>query len=545
MVKLRQPTKEDIKIFQTFQKSPLPFIKIMWHLSPQPVKPECVEEVKQLIKEKRFNEIKVHHFGPFIRGKHLTWQQWLICLAVRDALTATGKKRISVASGHGIGKSSLNAMLIIWFLYTFPCSNVPCTAPTGDQLQGALWKELAVWLSRMPEQEANRFEMQNDHLRVNDPAIKDSGRIWWARARTGKKENPEALAGIHSKNVMVIVDEASGVHDKVYEVMEGALTEENVIVLMISNYTRNVGYFHASQTRLAHLHSTFSFSSIESPIPSDGYAEQIIALYGKDSDQYRVRVLGLSPREEAVDDKGYVSLFRAQDVIQIPPTYPEDFQEPAIMGVDPAGEGVDKSTIVIRDNSRAQVVLEEKISNPKQLARRTIGLMLHYKVKPEHVFVDMFGTGAEFVKEMALAGYNLTSITVGERPTSEEDKELYLNKRAAGYFKIKRWLRQGGELVQHNTWEQELTSIRYRRGLSGKIQIMSKKDMKAAGFHSPNSADALMLTFIDDEQTTIIRTITQSQMAALHRQHQNKTSSSDEEYTPSNTQTVRDPFSAV
>ncbi len=507
----KKASSEDLDLIIAFKKSPLPFIRVMWGLIPQPINPIHQEEVSSLIKNKQFNEIKKEHFLPFIRGRHITWQQWLITLAVEEALTAKGKKRISVASGHGIGKSSLLSMLIIWFLYSFPCSNVPCTAPTGDQLQGALWKELAVWLSKMPEQEAERFELQLDHLRVHDPAIRDSGRMWWARARTGKKENPEALAGVHSKHgVMAVVDEASGVHDKVFEVMEGALTEDNIIVLMISNYTRNIGYFHNSHTKHKHMWHTFSFSSIDSPIPSDGYAEQIEALYGRDGDEYRIRVLGLPPRESAVDDKGYVPLFRQKDVIQIDHVSDDMFISPLFLGVDPAGEGVDKSTWVLRDNFKAKVILEEKISNPKQLALRTVGLMEYFNITQDQVFVDMFGTGSEFIKEMALAGYDLKSLMVGERPDDDADKDLYLNKRACYYFRMKQWLREGGELIMHPSWEEELISLRYRRGMSGKMQMMSKKDMKSAGYRSPNSADALMLTFAELLSSTPVKTFSKS-----------------------------------
>jgi hypothetical protein len=344
---------------------------------------------------------------------------------------------------------------------------------------------------------------------------------------------------------MVIVDEASGVDDKVFEVMEGALTEENVIVLMISNYTRNVGYFHNSQTKLQHLHQVFSFSSIDSPIPSDGYNEQIIALYGKESDQYRVRVLGLPPREEAIDKSGFVRLFSSKDINQVQPIHYNDtedeFTQSKRMGVDPAGEGIDLSTIVIRDEFKAKIVLEEKISNPKQLARRIIALATLYKIKPHDIFIDMFGVGAEVVKELALSSYNTSSVTVGERPDLDEDKEIYINKRAVAYFRIKAWLRKGGELIQHSTWEEEAESIRYDRNLAGKMRIMSKKDMRANGYRSPNSMDALMLTFIEEESSQIIRTIALS--SSNSSRHNKK--DDDEEVLVSQNHSVSNPYSAI
>jgi len=51
--------------------------------------------------------------------------------------------------------------------------------------------------------------------------------------------------------------------------------------------------------------------------------------------------------------------------------------------------------------------------------------------------------------------------------------------------------------------KQELLTIRYKVNLSGKIQVMSKEDMrKLYSFPSPNRADALALTFYDERIST-------------------------------------------
>jgi hypothetical protein len=113
----------------------------------------------------------------------------------------------------------------------------------------------------------------------------------------------------------------------------------------------------------------------------------------------------------------------------------------------------------------------------------------------------MFGIGAETVKELYLSGFYVNSVMVGDKPDDEEDQERFLNKRACFYFRLRKWVKSGGELERHKAWEEELTSVRYRRS-SGhqRLQIMPKKEARSKGYHSPDASDSLMLTFTDNRE---------------------------------------------
>jgi hypothetical protein len=112
-------------------------------------------------------------------------------------------------------------------------AQVGCTAPTQTQMYDVLWKEIAVWIFRMPQWAQDMYEISADYVKmVEKPKTR------WARARTARKESPEAIAGLHGDYVMIMVDEASGVPDEVYITAKGALTSANVLMLMISNPTR-------------------------------------------------------------------------------------------------------------------------------------------------------------------------------------------------------------------------------------------------------------------------------------------------------------------
>lgn len=56
----------------------------------------------------------------------------------------------SVRSGHGVGKSAVQAWMILWWLSTRPYPKVPCTAPTQHQLFDILWAEVSKWLRSNP-----------------------------------------------------------------------------------------------------------------------------------------------------------------------------------------------------------------------------------------------------------------------------------------------------------------------------------------------------------------------------------------------------------
>lgn len=452
---------KEVALFKRMQKSPKEFVKVMWGLEPQ---------VKG---------------GQFVKGKHYTWQQELILDAVEKAMRNEAPRRISVRSGHGIGKTTTFAWLILWFLFCFKESQIPCTAPTSEQMNDALWKEIAKWLARMPNPVKSKFEITNTHIRITE-----SPATWFARAKTARKENPEALAGIHGDYVMLVIDEASGVPEEIFNTAEGALTEPNILVIMISNPTRTQGYFYDSHHKDSKNWQTLHFSSLDSPLVDYQYVNRIIAKHGEDSDEYRIRVLGEFPRLDSLDSKGYIALLEESDLKY---TSNAEFIGERVMGIDPSGEGDDLTVWVVRDNFKAKIVAQEQISNEKSIAEKTLTLMDAYNVKPQNVFIDNFGVGANVAKELALSGrrLNVNALNVGEK----SDEEFYINKRAEAFDRLRKWLRQGGMLVNHSGWS-ELLSIRFRRELSGKMKIMSKKDMRNEGIKSPNVADALMLTFV-------------------------------------------------
>lgn len=164
-----------------------------------------------------------------LRAEPDSWQD--------EALDAyTNNQRIAVRAGHGVGKTAWEAWVVIHFLCTRPFPKIPCTAPTKPQLMDVLWPEISKWLMNAPELK-NYVEWQK--TRVSMRAYEDR---WFATARTSNK--PENMAGFHEEHLLFVVDEASGVDNRIFETIEGALTTNGSKLVLCGNPTRTSGVFY-------------------------------------------------------------------------------------------------------------------------------------------------------------------------------------------------------------------------------------------------------------------------------------------------------------
>lgn len=496
-------TDEEVLKYKRMQRSVRYFIKQTWGLVPQPIKEEYRVRFTMGLYAKGKDwdvfckMVKPYWFEPFKDGYHLTWQQSLVLYGIDKAIRGDVSFRISIVSGHGIGKSMILSLIILWFLFVHPESQVACTSPGAEQMFDVLWKELKKWIDRMPKEMGALYEWQSTHIRIREAA-----ETWFARAKTASKENTEALAGVHADWVMIAVDEASGVEEPIFETMEGALTSGNILVFLISNGTRANGYFYDTHHKDAERWQNYAFSSVDSPRVDQKYVDSIIAKYGDDSVQYAIRVKGEFPDEGVMDDKGFVSLFNEADLKFVP--FDHEWKPVGrVMGaLDPSGEGQDKSAWAVKDRMRAGIVADELVSSAASMAIKSLTVCTKYDVDPLDFVIDAFGAGHAVAQEIALATavtkrpWRVTPINTGETCDSPDEKMLYVNVRAMCFYKMYLWVRAGGQFMDSPRLKDELLSIRFKRTPNGRIQIMSKIEMKKFGYASPNMADALSMLFL-------------------------------------------------
>jgi phage terminase large subunit len=377
-------------------------------------------------------------------------------------------------------------------LVRFP-NKVVVTAPTSGQLFDALFAELKRWINELPDPLKVMLIVKND--RVELAAAPSEAFI---SARTSRAETPEALAGVHSDNVMLVVDEASGVPEAVFEAAAGSMSGHSAVTIMLSNPTRSSGTFFESQTRLSGSWWTRRWSCVDSPLVSDEFVDEMRLRYGEDSNAFRIRVLGEFP---LADDDTIIPFHLVESAMHRDIQVAEDTA--VVWGLDVARFGSDKTAL-----ARRQGAVITDISSWQGLdLMQTVGRVkaeydgLSPSQRPREILVDVIGMGGGVVDRLRELGLPVRGVNVGEAPSMGD---TYSNLRAELWFKMRGWLEQRtSRLPKNDQLIAELTSIRYSFLSSGKMKAESKDDMRKRGLASPDLADAVCLTLAADAVTAL------------------------------------------
>lgn len=396
--------------------------------------------------------------------------------------------RLSIRAGHGVGKTAIEAWAALWFIVTHHPCKIPVTANSQDQLKDVVWAEIGVWQRRMPQ--ALRDEIEFGAERIYLKAAPES----FIAARTASRDNPEALQGFHAPNLLFIIEEASGIDDIVFEVAQGALSTPGAKVLMCGNPTRTTGFFYDTHHSLRERWKTMRVNSEDVP-RARGHIEDIIAKYGRDSNAYRVRVLGEFPNTE--DDAIIpLHLCEAALVRQVKTTafYP-------IWGMDVARFGSDRTSLAKRQGN---TLLAPVKSWRGKDTMQTVGLIMEewritdHDDRPREILVDVIGLGAGVVDRLAELGLPVRGINVAE---SASVSDRFVRLRDELWFKCRDFLiAQDSKLPDDPALIAELTAPKYTLTSGGKIAVERKDDLKKRGLPSPDLADAFVLTFAGNPQ---------------------------------------------
>lgn len=419
-------------------------------------------------------------FAKEALGADPTEQQWEASRAIVE------RRRVSIRSGHGTGKSAFMAWCVLWFMCCyFPCK-VPCTAPTGHQLNDVLWAEIAKWhrklKDRYPELGAE-FDWTSERFVLRSHPSES-----FSVARTARPENPEALQGFHSDNILFLIDEASGVPEQVFQVAEGALSTEGAFVVMAANPTREDGYFYDSHHKMREQWAALHWNGEDSPMVSEKYVAEMRQKYGVDSAIYQVRVAGnFATAVDGVIPLMWCEAAKERNVAKLPTA-------PVIWGLDVARFGDDSTALAKRQgNTQLEPTREWWGKDTMQ----TVGLIkLEYDRaddKPDAINVDVIGIGAGVVDRGREIGLPMVGINVAESASADD---RYNRLRDEIWFKGREWLEaKDCKLCDDDALIGELTTARYQVLSSGKIKVEGKDEMKRRGVASPNRADAWLLTF--------------------------------------------------
>ena len=410
------------------------------------------------------------------------------------------KTGISIKSGKGSGKTALLSWIVIWFLVLFKEALIPCTAGKLDQVKDVLWREISKWIKRSSESGlykdivVNTLVVQGEKIYVKGASVDKSseGKDWYAVARSASttkssNEPAETLQGFHSKNMMIVVDEATGVSDNVFAPLDQTLTDPCNFIIMTYNPTRTSGFAYRSQHRDKNEWLTYRWNCEESENVSKESIERVARKYGIDSNAYRISVLGLEPvgDSDAVIPLEWVMKAVNRDIV------PCD-DDPLISCVDLARQGDDKSVIL----SRKGMVIDKDIrtfngQNTMEMAGWVSAFIS--EEEPTCVGIDVIGMGYGVYDRLREIGHRITSINVAE---STSRKEKFDRLRDELWWKAREAFEAGViSIPDDEELIFELSNVKYKIESSGKIKVESKREMRKRGVQSPNKADSVVMTF--------------------------------------------------
>ena len=404
-----------------------------------------------------------------------TKQQLEVIKAIDD-----GYKKIAIKSGHGVGKTTTISWFVIWFgLFKYD-AKIPMTAPTSAQLFDILLPEISKWIDKLPELLKSRIVISKEKVEF------DNGNF--AIVRTARPEKPEALQGFHATNILFVLEEASGIPRQVFEVAEGALTSDNSYAIMAGNPTRTSGYFYEVFHDNTGIWKLFTFNAELSENVSREAIENFRKKYGRDSDVYRVRVLGEFPTGSTN------AVFSATLIEEAIYREVYDDRGAEIWAVDVADYNGDRSVLAKRKGNHLYDFIAVMNYDLPDLVGLIVREYKQAKVKPKYIFIDTIGVGASLPSMCHKVGLeNVIGVKASQRAV---ENEKYKNARAEWFFRMRDAL-ANGRLIENDDLIGELGAITYEYSSDDKLQITAKKKIKDALGRSPDIADAFAMTFAD------------------------------------------------
>lgn len=425
------------------------------------------------------------------------WPDIFLWDKLRDVLNALVKnRRIAVPSGHGVGKTWIEARIALWFLYCFPPAKVITTAPTWPQVELLLWSEIknAYRTSAIP---------LGGRLLSTELKIRED---WFAIgfSTAGKADEREfgtpKFQGFHAENLLVLLDEAPGVKPEIWVSVESLIVADNNKVLAMGNPTSPVGnFFEACKSPLWEKVTISSFDHPnvkENRIVVPGavtlqWIEERRQEWGEDSPLWIAKVLGQFPAEgtDTLIPLAWAEGCVGLDLVE------RDENKNIIgdkrLGADVARFGGDFTVLTMITGK----MVEQQEAVNKRDTNWTIGRIkvLNNSYKFDAIGVDDTGVGGGVTDGLEDQSIDVDAMNFGANPI---DTDQFENLKAEIYWNLRQAIKDKEiSLPDDKELINQLCSIKYKFTRKGKIAIESKDDMKKRGQKSPDKADSLAIAY--------------------------------------------------
>lgn len=438
--------------------------------------------------------------------------------------------KVSVVSGTGTGKTNVFARIAIWHLLCFPVSfyegkveigsNTYIGAPRISQVADGVWKEMSdarVAIANSP------YAWINDYYEITKTrvAVKGFEDQWFISQVAMQQGQSIGVAGKHRYNQLIIIDEAAGVPDDHFDVIEGTQTQAGNRTLMASQGVKNSGRFYESHHNLSKANggswAALRFSSEASPFVTPQWLkDRENETGGRDSIEYRIRVLGQFAEDSGSNLLSRSELEKAFNAGQI---ISDSEQFGLIVAADVGlGEYRDESVAIIAkvvgytdhglDARRVEYIEMPYCTNSKNEIIFSGDLVnLFGKLSNATLMVDNGGVGATVNKLIEAMGVPVVKVNWGKPCFRKEYRERFYNQRACAMVRFRDAVKTGRVsfrmAIDKRTKEKMLlqgSRLPYHFAEAGGLRyVMEKKEvMRKNGIKSPDIIDAASFCFLED-----------------------------------------------
>jgi phage terminase large subunit len=472
----------------------------------------------------------------------------------RDILDSVfNNKYTTVKASHGVGKTMSAANIALTYHLMYEHSIVVTTAPTNRQVETLIWEEIRKTLSR------NRDKLPLCEIMPSAPKLYRNTEVgdrvpkWYMSGFS--TTDPNKFQGLHAERLLLVVDEAAGIHDNLFEQAFANITNlENNRILLIGNPTSTSGGFYRSFKE--DKYTKFTISNYDSPnFTKLGITKEDI--YTGNWEEKYVHYLkshGTIPFPFLADPKDtadkfktwcptgkptniYKSRIEGEFVDQssdslIPISWIElaferwkegnKLKGDCHLGVDVAEQGTDDSVIAVRYGDIIKKLITSAEVSVTKFAKQVGEVALAEHGYDTIIKVDTIGVGTGTESFLAETGYKTFRADVRKSPTFIDksdpailgvkdvtcrevisDAELqFSNLRSQMYWYLRARLDPDSitnpnpiALPPDDMLMQELSAIRYKITEDGKTHILNKREIKKELGRSPDKADAVAIAF--------------------------------------------------
>lgn len=443
--------------------------------------------------------------------------------------------RLAIKACHDVGKTFIMAKIVLWAGSMYPGAKIITTAPTWMQVEKLLWAEIGAGYrdSKVPlggKMLQTEWKIEKDWFAVGMSPKDDAGGQGEGQGTTSR------FQGFHGNLVIIIFDEATGIHRKRYIQAEGMLTSANVKFILIGNPTsRNSEFFrcftsgefkkvtitcfdspnlkankitnkkelkaevdyYKTLTDAQKMKRLKSYKIVHQKLLTLSWVVSKVAKWGFEHPLTLSKVFGEFPKDDdyAMFPLGLVETAQLREV-------PEDPDERCI-GVDPARFGIDSSVITVLEGACQTQRIEMVKADTSEVTGKIVHLINSLpRKKKEIVLIDGTGLGAGVVDQLKQARMRrdipetivIREIHFGAQCPIADDKQYYFNLKAKLFHLLAEDMKTNLSILNESVYLEELPTILYKFDQRGRYVIESKDDYKKrTGLGSPDNADSLVI----------------------------------------------------